>query len=461
MHFKLPRKVGARFWPVRGARGVVAGLIGGMMLVAPVARAQDATYPGVTGGTVSVGGNLYTDGMSFTHAVPGSASVTGGLLAPNLTNVITSGGNATLGNVTVSGATSAEGDIWVSDLYGMATGIGGTSFLDNNDQTSGTIYFGGLNFSQGGAQLSVGSNGILTITDNATGNRLAIRPSDFTLSVLGSNHTGVISLLGGGAVVTSYSGGNLTLDFASEARPFVQLFGSEGSVQLAGNASAATLEITQAGGGGVSVSPTGQAISFSSGLVVSGNTATAPFGNASVALGGSAGAPGPGAVAVGAASANGNLAIALGDNSTTTANGAVALAGGEATAGQALAMGMNSSASATGATAIGPGTAAQSWGAVVVGHNNLGVGGNSTGWAAGDPAFVVGVGADGTSGGQANAMVIYNNGNVNLGGPANLTNSGKTLQVNGPAIMNGQATFSGGVILAHPQGDISAGIYSN
>lgn len=439
----------------------MTALISGFLLVAPLMRAQDATYPGVTGGSVTVGGNLNTDGLSFTYTPTGGTAVSGGLFVPDLTNVITSGGNATLGNVTVSGAASVQGDVWVEDLYGPATGFMGTIFQDNNDQTGGTIYVGGLNFIHGNGELSVGSNGVLTVTDNGTGNRLVIRPSDFTLNVLGRNHSGVISLLGGGAVVTSYSGGNLTLDFGNAARPFVQLFGSSGSVQLAGNASAATLELTQAGGGGVTVSPTGQAITFSSGLVLAGNLSAAPFGSSSVALGDSAEAPGSGAVAVGAASANGNLAIALGDYGAASADGAVALGGGGATAVKALAIGANSAATANSATAIGPGASAQNWGAVVVGHNNLPISGNATAWAAGDPAFVVGVGANGNSTGQANALVIYNNGTLSLGGPANLSNSGKLLQVNGPAVLNGQATFSGNVILAHPQGDISPGIYSN
>jgi adhesin HecA-like repeat protein len=96
-----------------------------------------------------------------------------------------------------------------------------------------------------------------------------------------------------------------------------------------------------------------------------------------------------------------------------------------------------------------------------MGHNNQVVSGNATAWAPTDPAFIVGTGTGPAAGGQATALAIYNNGNVVLGGPATLANPNGTLQVNGSAALNGQATFFGSVILTHPHGDISPGIYSH
>ncbi len=435
-------------------------LLGGLVLAAAVAQAQDETYTGVTGGTMNVTGNLFTDGFNFTHKLPDSTTVAGGLFVPDLSNYALRNDNVNFTSVTVTGITTAAGDVWAGNVTVTPSVLGGITFVDNNDELNAGVDGAALNVAQGNGQIDVDAHALFTLTDNSTGNSLVIRPSDFTLSLVGNHHAGAISLLGTTEDPTSYNGGNLTLDFSDTAAPFMQLFAPGGSGALTGNASAATLNFARVGGNGLSLGPTGQAIAFSSGFVINGNSTSAPFGTMSVALGNNALANGSGSVASGNGSASGNLAVALGNNSLATSGGAVALAGGAASGNNAVAVGMYANAAATGSAAIGSGVSAQTWGTVVVGQNNRVLTGNATAWASSDPAFIVGVAANSTSGGK-NGLVIYNNGNLTLGGPANLVNGADTLLVNGSAVFNGQATFSGNVLLTQPRGDISPGIYSH
>lgn len=435
----------------------LAGLWLGLAVSA--AHAQDQTFDSISGGALQVSGNLSVGNFTFTHTYSNSTQATGALFLPNASTIVTLGGSVTFGNVTVSGNTTSEGDVSAGSLYTPVASFANIAFQDDNDEASGTVYLGALSFVQGNGQMSFGANGILSLTNNSTGNNLMINPADFTIHLSGVN-SGVISLLGAAASVTRYSSTNLALDFSNSSLPYIQFFSPQSSSILEGNGSAATLNFSQWEGGGVTVSPTSQTISFSNGFVLSGNSTSMPFGGRSVAIGGNANASGNGAVAIGAAAANGNLALALGYASYASANGAVALAGGNATGGNSLAVGDNAVATAMGASALGPGTLAQNWGVVVFGYNNQGLAGNASAWSANDPAFIVGDGA-GVNGGRGNAIVIFNNGNVSFGGPVNLTNSTSQLQINGPAILNGQATFSGKMILLQSQGDVSMGNYTN
>jgi len=424
----------------------------------PSARAQDQIFDAASGGDLQVSGNLDVDSFSFTHRYPDNSQASGGLFLPNASVFLTLGGPATFGNVTISGNTSSIGDVTAGNLFTEASYFGGILFQDNNDHLSGSAQFDAMSFGQGSGQLNFGANGILTLTDNSTGNRLVLNPADFTIRLSGRN-SGVVSLVGSAPAATRYSSTNLTLDFSDAALPFIQLFSESGAAQLTGNASAATLNFSQLNGGGITVSPTGQTISFSNGFVLSGNSSATPFGARSVALGDGADVSGGGAVAIGGATANGNLAVALGNGSYASADGALALSGGSASGGNALAIGYNSAATATRATTLGQATSASNWGVVVVGYNNQEITGNATAWSPGDPAFIVGDGA--VNGPAGNALIIYNNGNLSFDGPLNLTDSSKELRINGPVILNGQATFSGNVLLSQPQGDISMGIYSH
>ena len=434
-------------------------LLGGVMAcLAPLVQAQDRILDGVAGGSVTVTGNLNTDSFSFTHTLPDSTTVSGGVFVPDLSNYVNTGGVSTLNTVTIAGAATVGGDVFAGNLSIPAANFGGIAFQDGNDQVSGGVFFALLGFAQGNGQLSFGANGVMFLTDNASGNSLSIRPADFTISLNGRS-SGMVSLFGENATVTNYGSTNMSLDFSDTAHPFVQLYTSAGSSKLTGNSSAATFNFAQAGGGGLTISPTGQTISFSNGFVLNGNSTSAPFGGLGVALGNDADAGGSG-VAIGYASANGSLAIALGDNSIAVASGSVALIGGNVTGTNAMALGANSIATAAGSAAFGPGTLAQTWGTVVVGHNNQVVTGNATVWAADEPALIVGIGANSTTDGRASALVIFNNGHASITGPASLIDPSKTLQVNGSAILNGQATFSGNMVLTQPRGDISSGIYS-
>jgi hypothetical protein len=439
--------------PLQRWLGIGLGLVCGIwLLVVSPAFAQDQIFDQASGGTMVIGGNLNTDSFTFTHTYSDASQATGMIIAPNLSNYATSGGTATFGNVAVTGNANSSGDVRANSLITPAANFAGLLFQDNNNQVSGTAYLDVLSYSQGNGQLIIGANGQVSLADNATGNSITITPANFTVSLSGHN-TGIISLQGSGAAITRYSTPNMTLDFSSAALPYIQMESSLATATLVGNVSAATLDFSEVSGGGVNISPTNQTLSFSNGFILNGNTSTTPFGKQSLVVGDNAAAAGVGAVAIGNASANGILAIALGNSSYASAGGSVALMGGNAFGNNSLALGQNSNTTAANSVALGTGVAAENWGAVVVGNNNTPVNGNATAWAPGDPAFIVGNGT--------NALTILNNGNITVGGTAIMNNSTKSLQINGPATLNGQANFSGNVILSHALGDISMGNYSN
>ena len=461
MHF--PQSFLKRRWfrPECGSAPLGLLLLIALGCVATTARGQDENYSSLSGGTVRVTGNLSTDGFIFTHTLPNSTTVSGGLFVPDVTNYVSVNGEANFTSVTVAGATTALGDVRVGNATSTGPSFGGIVFVDNNDHVSAGVDGAGLNLAQGNGGTNLGPHAVFAVTDETTGNSLVVSPANFTLTVLGAHQSGSIPLLGGGGAPGGYASSNLTMDFSNAGQPFIQLFAPAGSAQLTGVASAATLNFVQIGGNNLTVNPGGEAIAFNGGFVINGTAPGAPFLGVSVALGNNAWATGTGAVASGNRSASGNLAVALGNNSGAFADGAVALAGGSAFGANAVALGWNATATANNAVAVGTGVSVQNWGAVVVGRNNRPVAGNATAWSASDPALIVGTGVDGTTSGQANTLVIYNNGSLVLGAPANLANGAGNLQVNGAAVFNGQATFSGNVILSHPHGDISPGIYSH
>ncbi len=453
MNAHTPPRINLHRLPLRRWLGIGLGFAWGAWLgVVSPACAQDQIFDQASGGMMVIGGNLHTDGFTFTHTYPDASSATGMIIAPNLSHYVASGGAATLGNVVVTGNASSGGDVGANNVITPAASFAGLLFQDNQDQVSGTASLVGLGYAQGNGQLIIGPHGQVALTDNATGNSITITPANFTLSLSGHN-TGIIPLQGSSGATTRYTTSNLAVDFSNAALPYVQMESALATATLAGNVSAATLAFAEVGGGGVNISATNQTISFSNGYILNGNSSTAPFGNQSLVVGDNALAAGAGAVALGNASANGTLAMALGNGSYASAGGSVALLGGNAFGANSLAFGQNANATAANSMALGTGVAVGNWGAVVVGNNNALVGGNATAWSPGDPAFIVGSGA--------NALTIFNNGNITVGGAAIMNNSAKALQINGSATLNGQANFSGPVLLSHAAGDISMGNYSH
>jgi hypothetical protein len=107
---------------------------------------------------------------------------------------------------------------------------------------------------------------------------------------------------------------------------------------------------------------------------------------------------------------------------TLTVNGNTTFAGNQTFTGGTIfgTAPVIGSASATGALAIGTGITAQNWGEVVVGHYNQAITGNTSAWASQDPAFIVGIGQNGTTG-QANGLTLLNNG-ILYSGTGNYSN---------------------------------------
>lgn len=153
------------------------------------------------------------------------------------------------------------------------------------------------------------------------------------------------------------------------------------------------------------------------------------IGNYSTALGASTTASGNWSVALGSlTTASANSSVAMGGGSTASGTGSTALGSGTTASGDyATAMGLSASASGRGATAMGLGTAAsgdygtalgnsttaQAYGSLVVGRYNL-LAGSQTTWVTSDPLFVAGNGTG--LAGRSNALTLYKNGNLEIGG---------------------------------------------
>lgn len=166
-----------------------------------------------------------------------------------------------------------------------------------------------------------------------------------------------------------------------------------------------------------------------------GNLAVAT-GMRSAAFGGAANATGLESIALadGVTSGNSSVAMAYGN---ATGDFSVALGNSTAAGVSSLAFGVQSLANATGSIALGANVTADAWSSVTVGHYNANITGNATDWAAGDPAFVVGIGENDTT--RTNGLVVLNNGNITMGGNSTST------------------TINGNITISHPQGDIPMG----
>ena len=377
----------------------------------------------------------------------------------------------------------------VPEITGNVNSVGGVSL---GGWYNGVITLSGLGFSAAnwGAAPPAAlwhwqQNGAATPADQMTFDYNA----NFNLYAYGNSSMQTLSLKPGVLGLGTQSGANATVTrglltvsataastVLTLADGFVLDAGARslrlGNTTITGSDSAGALVFTSGNANGsLAISPANQSLVFSNGLSVSGNGVAVRVvtGGAGVALGGNATASGNNAVAVANGVATGNASVAVGGNSSATSSGAVALgANSAAAANGAVALG-GGNATASQALAIGPGTVAQNWGVTVVGHYNVSPGGNATAYAPGDPAFIVGIGANATA--RANGLVINNNGDAVATGNATLTHPAYVsptnatqpveLQVNGAATFNGPATLNGNVILVAPQGSLPMGAFGN
>ncbi len=303
---------------------------------------------------------------------------------------------------------------------------------------------------------------------NSTQHKLSLQPGSLALATQNNSDTAqTYHLL---AISTNSSMTVLTLAdgfvLDATARSF-----RLGNATITGSDAAGAIVMTDThSSSNIAFSPANQSLVFSNGFSVSGNSSLVRLmaGGAGVAYGGNATVSGNDAVALAGGVAAGNLAVAMGANSSATADGALVVgANSVASASGAMAL-AGGNASANQAIAIGPGTQSQTWGTTVVGHYNAPIAGNATAYSAADPAFVVGIGANGTA--LANGLVIYNNGDAAANGDATLTHPAYVsptnatqpveLTVNGITNFNGPASLNGNVIVA-PQGSLPMGAFGN
>ncbi|HTB64102.1 MAG TPA: hypothetical protein VK737_11010 [Opitutales bacterium] len=462
------------------------GLICG---VSSLARADDtaADQYEVTGNLVVNVSGVHLDGYANATSgySMGAGLAVGGLViagyqldaSGNIINAtgVNNGDDATFSNLTAGGLTlgnnlNIAGNLFIQnsinlgswwDGYTTHSGVS-FSFTDDDNETSSQVSFTGMApqmnwlWTPTNGTVALDANGNLTLTDSTSGNSVALIPGNAsvvlsrdatvvatiplaelnpTSTVFGSNST---LILGNGSIVLNGASSN----------PSIQLGNYSLSLNNGGNA----LLLSENGSSNAVVLDTaGQAVEFGNGFSLGGNGSQTQIGvgnmgfavggNASanapgaVALMGNANASGAGALAVSGGLGGGNDAIAMGSGSAAWGLDSVALAGGNATGGNALAIGL--------------GITAPTWGTVVVGHYNQPISGSAA------PAFVVGSGANSTA--TANALVIYNSGNMILSGNATMTDANHQLQVNGATTISGTANFNGNVWLGQVQGDVPMG----
>ncbi len=433
-------------------------------------------YDSATGYTVGAG--LSVGGLNIGGSWVDAA---GNILG----NWVDNGGNATLDNLTAGGLVSGGGLSTGGTLHvqstlnlgtwwnGSATHSGLTfNFADDGNAQSGQVYFTSASPqtawvwapSQGLAILD--AHGNLSLTDNLTGNTVTMIPGNFSL-VLSHNSTVLATVPVGSINATSsifandgtvtLGSGNIVLNGAG-APPTMGL----GNFGVGTNSGGSALTFSAAGSGNtISLDAGSQAVTFSNGFSLGGNSTLTQvgFSGLGLAMGGNTTANAAGAVAMGgAANATGADSLALA-NGTSSGDGALAVGTGSLAAGNNSVALAGGQATGNGTVAIGVGTVAQPWGATVVGHYNQGTGGNATTWAPSDAAFVVGAGANSTA--PANVLIISNNGTTTLTGNTTVTDASHQLQVNGASNFNGTVTFGGKVSLPEPLGDIPMGPFGN
>ncbi len=452
----------------------------------PICRG-DYTAASLTANTGQVSGNVNTDTLQVDGYSLGSDSTI--FSVPN-------GIDAAFYNLSTSSDTAIEGNLTLQGgLYlgswnnGTLVWNGTANFADFGSNTYiAASLAANWSWQKNGIgtnanQMTLNSNGNLTLIDSISGNNIAIVPANSSLVVNwfngSSNGTEVISLAALTFNHNSFSGGstggNLTLGLgdivlaASNTNPSGQaIYLGAGNISSWGYAiefkdnstsHAITIgspplalgDFLTVGTASVSVNSSGVSISA---RTIGNGTAS---GSTDFTMGNGATSSNLSSVAlVGNSSALGSSSVAIGNNSVAMANLAIALGGGNATGNSSVA--------------IGIGTSAQTWSGVTVGHYNSPISGNFTAWQSADPAFIVGVGNSTT---PANGMVVYNSGNVTFGGnlamdnpayvsPTNTTQP-QELLTKGATTVNGTATFNGNTTLSLQvqNGEISMGTFAH
>ncbi len=402
--------------------------------------------------------------------------------------------NAYLGDLTVNGSISVA-----NDFTGNLT-VEGTFFLLNegveeNSYHEGNVLMhigtklvamgGGFSASssvtawkwqQNGAdsaldQMVLGNDGNLSLLNPGANATLTIVPSNLTLVQTIGNNTTDYPLFtyttNTSVTVFELGEGALALDASDPDAPRIAV----GNFALSSNSSSDGLVVSALGSSNtITFDPKNQRIAFSSGLSLAGNNTTMhlDFGTVTtgLAFGENATASGNHSLATQNSTASGNRSIALGNSSIASNDDAIAFVSGNASGVNAVAIGPGTVASGNYSVALGAGSIAQNWGETVVGHYNAAISGNTTTWAADDPVFVVGIGANATTGGRKNGMVISNNGTTVVNGygyfykPTNGSAIQQPLQINGGALFNGAVTLYDAMSMV-PQGDVPMGEFGD
>ncbi len=452
------------------------GLTVGSLQVDGDAQATGGVF---VGNDFSIGGTVFNPaGLTAAHDGSGNflgwqlacAGLQSGMDATFESLALTGGLNlaAITGNVAAAGG--VELGIWNNGTANQgAVSVNGTGFSAMMPQTL-------WHWQQNGAASAVdqmtfdyGSRLNLVSEANSTQSTLTMDPANLALGTQINSDTPVnyslltVSLNPTQAVLTLADG----LVLNSTARSL-----RLGNATLTGSDAAGGVVLTDTqSSSNITFNPANQSLAFSNGFSVTSTSSTARFGTSgtSLALGGNATATGNNAVAMAGGAATGNAAVAMGGNSSAAGSGAVAVGSGSAAAGDGSVALSGGSATASKAIAIGPGTQSQTWGTTVVGHYNVAISGNASGYSAADPALIVGTGANATA--PATGLVIYNNGDAVASGNTTLTHplyvsptnatQPVELQVNGATQFNGTANLNGQVIIAAPQGGLPMGAFGN
>jgi len=456
-----------------------------------------STGSGLTVGSLQVDGDAYVSGGVF---VGNNFSIGGTAFSPAGLSAVYDGSENFLGwQLTYAGlqngmdatfeSLALTGGLNLPAISGNVTAVGGVELglWNNGTANVGAVSLAGTGFSarlpmaiwhwqQNGASSPVdqmtfdfGARLNLVAQGTSTQSTLTLDPANLALGTQNDSDTPVAYSL----VTMSLSPSQAVLNLAdglvlnSTARSL-----RLGNATITGSDAAGALVLTDSlSSGNITVNPANQSLAFSNGFSITSNSSAARLGTSgtSLELGGNATATGNNAVALAGGSAAGNASVALGGNSSASGSGAVAVGSGSAATGAgAVALG-GGSAAADHSIAIGPGTQSQTWGTTVVGHYNVVISGNASGYSAGDPAFIVGTGANATA--PATGLVVYNNGDAAATGNATLTHplyvsptnatQPVELQVNGTTQFNGTANLNGSVIIATPQGGLPMGAFGN
>jgi len=360
-----------------------------------------------SGGLV-INGNASTLGLTnitFIFGDNGFTAANGAIATGNRSAAL--GGNASAtGNLSVALANgNANGYQSLAAAFGVANGTGSVALGAGTATGNWSLAFGNNSLANATGAMALGDS----VTADAV-NAMALG-TNVTASTWSSFTVGHFN-----AEIT----GNTTSWVATDPA-FIVGIGQNSSATANGlvvlNNGVAT--ISDAPGNTILLDPGNQKITFSDGLVIND----------------------PGGAMVVTGTISGNIVLdpdnqrIVFSNGLTIAKNSTTLVLGLGSSG--LAAGNNAVANASGAVALGTNVTTNAWDSVTVGHfNSVITASSNTTYDSRDPAFIVGIGQNATTG-AANGLVILNNGIIysGTGNYSNLDGNTGLLQGNGTRMM--------------------------